>query len=336
MSLQKIFEKIGPFLVLLLLLFTLWLIASLVQEVSSKGQEYTSSAETEHRPAELWTIERTEGGAYRAEKQSHEESISDERLIAWGTIALVLATFGLFGATAYLARSTQHLADEARAQGKVLSDSIVEARRAADAAKASAEATVEANTIARETAEADRRPWVAVDIALAGPLRWTDDGARMLFRFTLSNVGRAPAFQAFVHAKMITFFGDPRAAQREFCEPTRNQAAGFGITIFPGQGLPVTHDLVIGNADIDLQEQNVRRDFPEGPEPTFGRWLMPMLVGCVNYRFEWDGPIHQTGFIATIRRAVPLNDSFVISREIGDVPVNELAFERFIFDGRTD
>jgi hypothetical protein len=81
----------------------------------------------------------------------------------------------------------------------------------------------------------------------------------------------------------------------------------------------------------DLMEE---RKWWDARPPQFRmRGTLPMIVGTVIYRSSEKGPLHRTGFSYILRRKGP---DGAIYRELGDIPAEDLALDRSVWDGRVE
>jgi hypothetical protein len=51
--------------------------------------------------------------------------------------------------------------------------------------------------------QAERRPWISIEVADHSGIVWDDRGARLSISFKLVNVGKAPATNVFFEAKAV-------------------------------------------------------------------------------------------------------------------------------------
>lgn len=107
--------------------------------------------------------------------------------VAVFTLALAIATTGLWGFTAALWRATYQLSKDAKASGEAQADmmerSLAEARVSADAARASVE-------ISQDTAKRQLRAYVGV---ISAKIRNWTPGKTPVFLFEFRNAGQTPA-----------------------------------------------------------------------------------------------------------------------------------------------
>ena len=77
-----------------------------------------------------------------------------------------------------------------------------------DIAKASADASVEANKISQQTYIADQRPWIAVTISPSGPAAINQIGINFAYDIRVENTGKFAAFNVSPHIKTIDKIDD--------------------------------------------------------------------------------------------------------------------------------
>jgi hypothetical protein len=84
---------------------------------------------------------------------------------------------------------------------------------------------------------ADQRPWISVDVGVAGPLQRNQQGEiRATFLFRIMNVGKSPAIDVVLEPQLVLKFGDTRDEQIKVRDRMRkgpSKASGFGDVIFP-------------------------------------------------------------------------------------------------------
>jgi len=179
----------------------------------------------------------------------------------------------------------EKLAIFAADQSKISRDAIEVAARSAKAAeeankiardaldKGDARAK-EANETARNALMTAQRPWVGISepIIIDKPLTFDSEGALVVFRVTLDNVGNSPANGAFPIADVLLgeSFDEVIEKQREVCS-SRAMIQYFGTIMLPGQ--KVTSEPI--NVLVNWPKIRLNKD-----GETF-IWL----VGCVRY---WD------------------------------------------------
>lgn len=201
------------------------------------------------------------------------------------------------------------------------------AKNAADAAKKSAE-------IAEKTLIATQRPWVSVHMAIASGLQFSANEARITIRFNVKNVGNSPAIAIGIHPLIYlqTLKRDMMEEQKKVCgklETTIDISKPFlRYMLFPNENFIQNFSLSISRADIDRSQAEFAETYKDMPPSNF---ISPVLVGCVSYRFAFDGSIHKTGFIADILRLDPQhpNARFAIDITGGDIPTERLILETF-------
>jgi hypothetical protein len=184
-------------------------------------------------------------------------------------------------------------------------------RRAADAAKKSANAATEGNRIARAAFITDQRPWISLDVSITGPLAYTAEGWAMGLRwniplqYTLKQMGKTPATNVSVFGEIIPFinthfteikdgrpFGLPAPGTNftkeiegvcAFPERLDNYNMGWGTVMFPTEQA----------TDIfGLNGNPARFDAAKGENKGYiGQFLVIM---CVTYRSTLDDSRYRT------------------------------------------
>ncbi len=171
---------------------------------------------------------------------------------------IVLYTFALAVLTCFLVITSAF-------QIAHLIRSNVEAAKAAAAAEKAANAAIASNEISREIMVAEQRPWVAVDVDIAGSLAYDDKdwdaGVRwhIPLKYTMRNIGKTPATNVSFFAEVIPFVLSHRPADKirdgepygiptpgtdvtkeiesicGFPEKMSSHNMGWGKVLFPGE-----------------------------------------------------------------------------------------------------
>jgi hypothetical protein len=86
----------------------------------------------------------------------------------------------------------------------------VAAKQSADAAKTAADAATEANRISRDIVVIDQRPWIAVDVGLAGPISQRPDKDKtgnwyVSVKYELHHLGKTPATNVSITVRCVPF-----------------------------------------------------------------------------------------------------------------------------------
>jgi hypothetical protein len=131
-----------------------------------------------------------EDGARAAWKAAN---VADQQLfLTYFALAGVLLTVIL---TFWAARATSQSAKAAR-------DMVAEAAKASANAEATFNESRRSNEIAREGLIAQHRPWIALEVDRAGPVRISGPGSvRVNIDFTATNIGNSPAFRTIYSVK---------------------------------------------------------------------------------------------------------------------------------------
>ncbi|MGO9953005.1 MAG: hypothetical protein ACLPN1_12465 [Dissulfurispiraceae bacterium] len=270
-----------------------------------------------------------------------------EALLTIATISLAVFTYMLWSDTHNLVLEAEKTSIRQAAE---MQKSLSITKQAADAtynaaiaAQESVAVAIKANQLNRDNFIADNRPWVSVDIQIAGPLTWGKDGGGTLpLKFMLRNTGRTPALDVDVNTDIRPWAGpylDPMSEQHRLSEQVRKQHSKTtdsnrgGWTIFPGDSLSQVIGVGFNRNVIEGVHGWYRKNFGEhtkvGP-PMF-------IVGYVDYRLVLGGHYHQTGFILGLEHIQHNKPGLAIYPENGDVPMSELAIFYWPgFSGITD
>lgn len=187
---------------------------------------------------------------------------------------------------------TRHAAEAAAAGNKAAMLAAKEAQKTSDAA-------IAANTLNREAFIAEYRPWLKVDVAIGGPLKWDVNGDFFEFGIVVENIGRAPALHVMARINIILAFAPFQLdeAQASFANKVRESSIrmGGGSTVFLGQKMVFPHAGTVSWIDINEHiATNKQKGFNDD-------CIFPHLIGCVDYRSP-SRTEHQTGFIYSIHR----------------------------------
>jgi hypothetical protein len=165
--------------------------------------------------------------------------------------------------------------------------------------------------------QADRRPWVKVEIERIGDFRLLEYQANKplpkgsslgIFNviLRLTNVGRAPAFNVRFYASIFVPSrerNDVLAAQHKMCNLLSQSLDNSerGVVLFPGDHIMDTDLSAGGHIVTGVSMSDVEDSTKESGGTEFGAYL----YGCVDYTFEAGAEMHhQTGFIYTVARLV--------------------------------
>jgi hypothetical protein len=192
--------------------------------------------------------------------------------------------------------------------------------------------------IMRNQLEAADRPWVTVELQIAAPLTFNDNGdLHISFMFTLKNVGRSVATNATVYVSVFVppwevsqHFNQPVERQRALCDKIQPHA--LTLMLFPDDVKPFNASITFSRAEIEANTIPPPPGMPIPPPP--GKRIAPVLFGCVDYQFSSLPKHHQTGFIYSIFRHEPANQGTLFAIVIGqELPIARIRLERWSFGG---
>jgi hypothetical protein len=211
---------------------------------------------------------------------------------------------------------------------RALNKSVSAANRQADAA------ATQARTAQKEF-ELSERPWISADPIQFSDLTFDKSGyGHFTIRFLFKNTGHSPAPGTHIEAQLIPIkfdriFKEPLERQKKLCGDARTPktASEFAaFTLFPG-------DQTTREAGMSMSPGDIKN--AEYPSTKGRSFIVPIIVGCVDYQFEFASGHHQTGFIYQLWRLNPA-DHFVHGNAIypGDnLPVSRMRFEPYAFGG---
>ncbi len=203
--------------------------------------------------------------------QSHEKS-----LMVAGTLAVALFTWTLY---------------------KTARDQLFASHAALEIAERSARIT-------EQTLVASQRPWLSVEVGLAGPLIITDEEVRVEIGFTVKNVGKSPALNMQVEPLLMSIMhrtqdDHPMAKTQKLSEEIKSRPLAensiTGNTIFPDE---ISRQVI----NLGIRIEDLKNSAPEGVElDTFGL----ELAGYVSYRTAFNDGIHLSHFCGTLAKHQP-------------------------------
>lgn len=269
-----------------------------------------------------------------------------EALLTIATVLLAIFTYMLWSDTHNLVleaeKTSKRQAEEMQKSLSITKQAADATYNAAIAAQESVAVAIKANQLNRDNFIADNRPWVSVDIQVAGPLTWGKDGGNLPLKFTLRNTGRTPALDVDVYTDIRPWAGphpDPMSEQHRLSKQLRKRHSkttdwnNGGWTIFPGDSLSQVITVGFNRNVIEGVYGWYRKNFGEHTQagaPMF-------IVGSVDYKLVLGGNYHQTGFILGLEHTQHNKPGLALYPENGDVPMSELTvFDWPGFSGITD
>jgi hypothetical protein len=254
-------------------------------------------------------------------------SILWKRILTWldSHSSLITAIF-----TVVLAMSTTLLWRTTR-------QARIDTLRSIAASEQLAGAAAEANRQAKDSSIRQERPWITVDATIVSDLIYdsrTGD-ASVTVLFTMQNVGRSPAVDADIVATVYVTTAErnqPLVEQKKVCDEARTrkkppQPYNFGEIIFPGGTAYAKRAFSIPKSEIEKSYAY-----------SHSQWLDMTLVGCVDYRFTFEGEHHQTGLVRGLLKESNQKPGHFVSfnYDEGDVPAVQLRFRRDSYGSYAD
>lgn len=164
-----------------------------------------------------------------------------------------------------------------------------ESKRSADAAKSAAD------TASRQL-ELAERPWIRVDLQIAGPLIIDANGMSLVVRAITRSTGNSPAAAVLMESKMFVNYAWPvtliNAKRDAFCEGLKRRDAinqKYLKSIFPGgQEPPENQHLSVPKTELDqaLKGGNGR--------------VLPVVITCAVYQSTFNNRVYETAYISGI------------------------------------
>jgi hypothetical protein len=285
----------------------------------------------------------------------------------WTDVAVVVLTVGIVIVSALQwhemhtgSADTHALAVAAKAQAEAAVKAGSDTHDLAEAAKLQADRTkdiadqtlVEAkatNTLVAETRkisevnkrqlEVTQRPWVTAKLSVGGNgLSFTKDGKAVLDGVVvLKNIGHSPAVEistvyAVVALNAVDIFGEPTDAiriQRLICDEVRRNPKVVDDT-------PRVNILFPGDETTPSQVESTSYSFDvDALKLSFGSYVSPVVVGCVDYRFTFATEHHQTGFIYRLYGGDPADLYEHKMIKVGEsLPPEKLQLIEYFFGGK--
>jgi hypothetical protein len=198
--------------------------------------------------------------------------------------------------------------------------------------------TMIATGTAQQEFELSQRPWVYPTPSITKPITYDAKGANIAItiHFALTNIGHSPAVRTQIVMNGLPYINDakvdPVALQKHVCGDARKSPNAFlPITIFPEQKVEQGEDRSVY---INLQTlKQVYGAFEsqsgERLAPSFNTFEV-IIIGCIDYQFEFRKGHHQTPFIWQILRHDPNNATLRFMLHWGEnVPVANIALENW-------
>jgi hypothetical protein len=310
----------------------------------NKTKEIESAQQT--APAQQGTIEnpfviksheaeKTPDRRRQGREESKDKDENDARLVYW-TWVLAVATIVLSViAASQLVMFWKQLG--------LMRTAVNDGTKAANAASASTK-------LARDEFNASHRAWVKCDVALAvanpdqhpSPILFDDSGMYLTLKFTLKNIGTAPATNVWpewkicLSSKCRSYLID---LQREICEEIKSRDRGKyadGLTIFPNDTIDfaITTNIAQSEIDAELTRNQIPGTRPEIQVPL----ISVSAIGCIDYRSALDPVHHQTGFAYYISATKADGGKMALSGPLlpvqkDPIPMNDLLLSANVFEG---
>jgi len=168
-----------------------------------------------------------------------------------------------------------------------------------------------------EATIAEQRPWVALEPTIISPFAYTDAGANLTVRFSLTNTGHSPALNVQLDGRMVLVKSHAHLLdiQKTICDELKKRPVGdegAGIVLFPGSRPSLQ----------DFQFSVAKAEIDQGVQELSGHHLIiPALIGCAEYFYPADKSQHETGFIYFVHHRPPFG---LINIDLRDIPASDL------------
>lgn len=217
--------------------------------------------------------------------------------------------------------STHRLWTTARDQSRDMKASVRVARQAATAALAQAQ-------IAKRTLVLAQRPWIIVDVKIAGPMAYGPNGADFIFEYIMENVGNSPAFAVFPDSHLYSktkAMPPENTVLKNRLSPDKHKATDpFGLTIGP----KAKHSLKISQAISYEEIRNTVESYRFNGRVS--RMFPVYLVGVVAYRSPVSSDLHETSYYYSVFKFSEGSSPNVVglSVEDTDIEASRLVLEK--------
>lgn len=145
-----------------------------------------------------------------------------------------------------------------------------------------------------------------IEAVVPRSLTYNQDGAAELaLHFVVRNVGNTPSGSTRIESIAYLLDSPTRsedyiAERKKFCDRLKDDKPSpheIGFTVFPNDRLSENISLTIDRKDIDESTAALRALTKKDIGPST-MTLLPVIVGCIDYRFAFDPEKHhQTPFI---------------------------------------
>lgn len=177
----------------------------------------------------------------------------------------------------------------------------------ADSSRIAAEASKISADIANQTLQASRRPWVDIEMTVAGEesLLTKDGEIRAPIKYKTTNHGSSPAVGVWLHTAVELYAPgfDVAREQLKICDMGQAEPPAYafgGHILFPGRSFEIIVSHVISKSGVQnsLQAWEAATGHPVDI-------LVPFIIGCVTYRYTFDSTIHKTPVMAKLVKKNP-------------------------------
>lgn len=189
--------------------------------------------------------------------------------------------------------------------------------------------------IAKDSSYAQLRPWVGVDVQLAGDLELKSDSYRIKLLYKITNHRNTPAMEVYILPQIVLYTPgfDLDGERDKLCDFGSKNPPNFaeGIdTLFPKQTYDwVPHEQHLDTAATERRFEVLKKLFKSDSVYI----ITPFIIGCVTYRTILDHTIHRTPFMFQVSRDDP--DNFGNRRTIdarkGTVPLKSLVIKQEVY-----
>ena len=224
----------------------------------------------------------------------------------------------IYQVTVRQARISENQLTFSRKQTKLMEGQLVATEIAAKAASQSVEVAQKQSEIAETSLTNSQRPWIVVEVRVAGPMKYDANGASFLFDYVVANVGGSPALAVlptpFIYSHTIDMPDQAQVLRDRVRGVTKFDSMGY--TIGPNAqelfriGQSVSYD------EIRATVESYRFDGQ-------ATGILPIyLVGKISYKSALSRQNHETTFYYDILK---LNDDaipVVVGLSTYDIDIN--------------
>lgn len=185
---------------------------------------------------------------------------------------------------------------------------------------------------------ASHRPWVGVEFGIREGLKFGPDGTHVKLTFKTKNHGTSPAVGVNIDPAVYVMslsHADFISEQSKICARSQSLPPGQSIAgdiLFPSEEHITNIDIPIPRSEIERALSDYAVPRKDSPKMTA---ILPVIMGCVRYRFTFNDSVHRTPFSAALlmRTSTEAQNVGGIDTSLENIPSALLGLERKVFNG---